>query len=274
MENASKALLMAGGVLITILMVSLVTFAWDKISKYQASKRDLANITSTAQFNEQFANYQRDDVQGYELLTLIHKVIDYNERNTEDSLINANAFPYINLEINMKTESGEDKRKNLTIDDQIRLFEKTEYKQDELSAKNRNLTTSFEYGVEYKIQTAMNGLTETQATKVAKSITAIFLTQEQIQNRADRLYGGDSQKVYTEMASKYNVCTGESMTADEAKTKLVIGRDADSNKYYKYACMYYEYMQFKRSVFKCTELSYDDVTGRVIKIVFNFDRVR
>ena len=111
------------------------------------SKVELSNIKSTAKFNEQFTNYQRDDVQGYELLSLIHKVIDYNQKNTEDSTINADAYPCIKLEINMKTEAGVDKRKELTYDDNIRLFDKVTYAENELSAKNRNLDTSFEFGI-------------------------------------------------------------------------------------------------------------------------------
>lgn len=158
MENASKALLIAGEILIAMLILSLIVYAGGKISEYQASKVELSNIKSTAKFNEQFTNYQRDDVQGYELLSLIHKVIDYNQKNTEDSTINADAYPCIKLEINMKTEAGVDKRKELTYDDNIRLFDKVTYAENELSAKNRNLDTSFEFGIENKINTAMNTL--------------------------------------------------------------------------------------------------------------------
>ena len=34
---------------------------------------------------------------------------------------------------------------------------------------------------------------------------------------------------------------------------------------------YYEYMQFKRGVFKCTDLDYDKESGKVSKIKFEFD---
>ena len=75
------------------------------------------------------------------------------------------------------------------------------------------------------------------------------------------------------MANTYRASTGEDIgnnpqtRIDFAKENLVIGK---GNNYYKYACIYYEYMQFKRGVFKCTNLEYDSVTGRVIKIDFLF----
>lgn len=159
MENASKALLIAGGILLAILMISLMVYAWGKISEYQASKVELANIKSTAEFNAQFTNYDRDDVQGYELLTLIHRVIDYNQRNTKDSTINADSYPCISLTISMETyEDNVDKRTDLTYDNISRLFKSTTYTDNELSAENRNKPTSFEYGIESKINDAMTTL--------------------------------------------------------------------------------------------------------------------
>ena len=51
MENASKALIMAGGMLLAILIISLLVYAWSLFSKYQASKDSLADIEDTAKFN-------------------------------------------------------------------------------------------------------------------------------------------------------------------------------------------------------------------------------
>ena len=39
---------------------------------------------------------------------------------------------------------------------------------------------------------------------------------------------------------------------------------------------YYEYVQFKKAVFKSdsSSLKYDNVTGRITQMVFNFDKIR
>lgn len=34
--------------------------------------------------------------------------------------------------------------------------------------------------------------------------------------------------------------------------------------------LYYEYVQFKRAKFKCTKVEYDEQTGRIIKMDFEF----
>ena len=100
MENASKALIMAGGMLLAILIISLLMYAWSLFSKYQASKDSLSDVEDTAKFNEQFANYDRDDVKGYEIISLINKITDYNYKSKEPTKLKLirvkNKYNYIN----------------------------------------------------------------------------------------------------------------------------------------------------------------------------------
>ena len=148
MENASKALLIAGGVLIAILLISLLIYTSTVISEYQDSKKELADIEDTAKFNDQFLQYNRDDVEGYELLSLIHKVIDYNERKTTDSTIDTDSYKPIKLEIDFINDENV---KKLVYSEKPQLFTNTSYVID---ASNRNSSNSFEY----KVQEAMNDL--------------------------------------------------------------------------------------------------------------------
>lgn len=133
-------------------MISLITFAWGKFSEYQASKVELANIKNTAKFNEQFTNYDRNDVQGYEILTLIHKVVDYNERNTEESKIKADSYPKIALTINMTTGSDFE---YLRYGDRNYLFAQQIYGADQFSSKDGSKKGSFVDAIETKINTAI-----------------------------------------------------------------------------------------------------------------------
>lgn len=100
MENASKALIMAGGMLLAILIVSLLIYAWSLFSKYQSSQDDLTEIEDTAKFNEQFTNYQRDNVKGYDILSLANKVVDYNYRKSNvDTAKNDEKYVPITIKI-------------------------------------------------------------------------------------------------------------------------------------------------------------------------------
>ena len=81
MENASKALIMAGGILIALLVIGALLLMFNKLSDYQKSNSDLVETEQLAKFNEQFTQYNRDDLEGVDLISLANKVVDYNRKS-------------------------------------------------------------------------------------------------------------------------------------------------------------------------------------------------
>lgn len=276
MENASKALLIAGGMLLAMLLVSLFIYAWGLFSEYQSSNDKLKNIENVAKFNEQFTNYDRQDVQGYELISLVNKVVDYNERKTSDTKYgNDEQYPPITLTIKI---TNVDK---FQYDNKERLLKNQKYEDNKATSRNSNSKSSFEVNVLNKLESALtlpdgSKINEDSATKVAKNIGSIFLSKEQIELKAngDR-YGRNINNVYLEMVNTFKLATGlpngDTGLVEFAKNNLVLGTSSSTTKpYYEYACIYYEYMQFKRGVFKCENLEYHSASGRVNKIEFEF----
>lgn len=88
MENASKALLMAGGILIALLVVGALLLMFNQLSSYQRSNSDDLRDVQLVEFNKQFEQYTYTDIKGYELLSLINKVIDSNENSGLINTIN------------------------------------------------------------------------------------------------------------------------------------------------------------------------------------------
>ena len=80
MENASNALIMAGEILIAILVLGALLLMFNELSSYQKSQSDIDNASQLAQFNAQFTQYARNDVQGVELISLMNKIVAYNRR--------------------------------------------------------------------------------------------------------------------------------------------------------------------------------------------------
>ena len=78
MENASKALIMAGGILIALLVLGALLLMFNQVSMYQRSQSDLEDVSQLSDFNEQFTRYARNDLVGTDLISLANKVIDYN----------------------------------------------------------------------------------------------------------------------------------------------------------------------------------------------------
>lgn len=83
MENAAKALLIAAGVLIGLIIVSMIIISSQQISNYYKEKEEAKMVEQLSDFNEQFSVYNRDDIRGTELISLINKIINYNRLNEE-----------------------------------------------------------------------------------------------------------------------------------------------------------------------------------------------
>ena len=155
MENASKALIMVAGMLIAILIISLLLFVWSRVSELKDANSSLIEIENTAKFNEQFTNYDRDDVQGYELLSLLNKIIDYNERTSNDKSQDGNdkKYPSISISIDM---SKEEYLNNLRFDNVRRLFETRVYIDGDLTGGNDSGGKFKRYSLEDSIKEMLN----------------------------------------------------------------------------------------------------------------------
>ena len=85
MENASKALIMAGSVLMAILVIGLLVFGYQQISSLQQTKTDAEENDKLARYMNQFEQFNRT-VYGSELLSLANLQEDYNTSDArEDS---------------------------------------------------------------------------------------------------------------------------------------------------------------------------------------------
>ena len=83
MENASKALLIAGSVLITLAIISLLVFGYEGLSEWQQTVDDSEQTRTDTEFMRQVEQFNRD-LYGSELLSLMNYVEDYNARLAGD----------------------------------------------------------------------------------------------------------------------------------------------------------------------------------------------
>lgn len=91
MENAVKALLMAAGVLIGILILSLGVTLYSALSSYtEESQRNIEqNALNT--FNAQFTGYLRDDLTIQDVVTVANIAYE-NNRNYEVDSLDENSY--------------------------------------------------------------------------------------------------------------------------------------------------------------------------------------
>ena len=90
MENASKALLMAGGVLIALLVIGALMLMFNQIGNYEKSQDASKKNSQLAEFNKEFEKYLDDkEITGADIISLINKVVNYNNKAKNGGITNS-----------------------------------------------------------------------------------------------------------------------------------------------------------------------------------------
>ena len=124
MENASKALIIAASVLISIVIISAFILMMSNLTDYQMKSNKEAADQQTTEFNNQYDTYNRKDIRGSDMISLMSRVVDYNTRKT------AEGYTEMGIEVTIDSST----RKKLTFDQTTnRLILKDSYTQDTIS---------------------------------------------------------------------------------------------------------------------------------------------
>lgn len=97
MENASKALIMAGSILIALLVIGIAIFVYGEFSNVQQTITDVDEEKKAVNYNKSFEEYNRT-IYGSELLSLANLQQDYNEIR-----VNLKGFNSVTIKIDIKT---------------------------------------------------------------------------------------------------------------------------------------------------------------------------
>ena len=101
MENASKALTIAGGVLIAVMLAVLVYYVFNHWGEIQKMKQEAVETVKVEEFNKSYLSYEKV-LYGSELLGLVNKMSDYNISDD----VKYNAYGTMDLKVEIKLLSG------------------------------------------------------------------------------------------------------------------------------------------------------------------------
>lgn len=100
MENTSKALLMAGGILIALLILGALVLLMTNLQTYQNANNDMTKNSQIAEFNNQFEPYNKNNLTLMELKSVYNKIESNNAQHPEYTIDHN-----INAEL-LKTKAG------------------------------------------------------------------------------------------------------------------------------------------------------------------------
>ena len=202
MENASKALLIAGGVLLAMMILAMLVYVSTSITDFSEAQDRDALTKQLSEFNKGFEAYNKKIMYGVDVISVVNKAINYNN--------------------------------SLDIDDKNYFI---------------NITLVLTHNYYSTVQTI--------TTKADGTI------EDKTNN--------DLSKGHLE-ANTYNLCTNSNSGETEMDAKILnffdqpvdsyVYEEKNNQKIYRYSAL----TNFKKAVFKCTDLTYSD--GRVKSMTF------
>ena len=101
MENASKALLIAGGVLVAILILGVLIVTINIVNSNQKTREKTLATVQLAEFNQKYEAYNKKALRGTDIITLIKMAIENNNK-MEVADVGEQYFINIKLELSKK----------------------------------------------------------------------------------------------------------------------------------------------------------------------------
>lgn len=81
MENASKALIIAGGVLIALIIITMFIMMFNNLANTKKAQEEQTKTEQISAFNAEFEAYNKKIMYGTDVITLINKVAENNKKN-------------------------------------------------------------------------------------------------------------------------------------------------------------------------------------------------
>ena len=273
MENITKALLMAAGMLLAVLILSLLVMAYNKLSGYYEQNQELLTAEQLDKFNKQFQNYAgRKDIRGNELISLMNKIIDYNA--SESYQVGTNYEP-IKVKITIGGNDVINAFKYETSDfgnEFIKPVIQNTVDGINNQANDQDLiaiTDTPDKAREIANGVGITNLTDTQLQKLTMEISNILIDETSIDNSSNeyRRLRAISLRNILKLDIGTNATNDIYLNATNYKT-INGGEKIEAIK--QIVSIYYQYTQFKRAYFSCPEsgITYNSQTGRVVGMEF------
>lgn len=228
MENASKALVIAGSVLMALMVLGAVMLMYNRLANFQQTKTNIDESSKLTNYNHKFEQYNRT-IYGSELLSLANLSEDYNKTQSD-----LKGYQKVDIDVNI-----------------IKAVEAngTTY----VSAGNKDIESILK-GIKNLEEKIKDGEKETSRTINGKSKNYSLKKWAQMSNR--------------QIAEEFEIRIPSSAEEDEIGDKLSnAGASSLLEDIDDYINLKTTYTAFKNSRFKCEQTGNDDV-GRLNKMKF------
>lgn len=103
MENSAKALLIAGGILISIVVISISMMVYSNVTSLSKQKQEIMDEEELIKYNKEWESYNRNNLKGTDIVTIYNKAMAENAEYEE----NYGIKNFITIEFSLKDDIKE-----------------------------------------------------------------------------------------------------------------------------------------------------------------------
>ena len=138
MENASTALLMAGGMLLAVIVISLFVLGYSNITNMQQAKVDAEMIAEIEEYNKQFLVFNKKAMYGTDIISILNLAISNNKINN----VKYGQELYIDVSFKLTKDAIQDTEYKYTLNEETAI-----YKTERLSRSKALYVADFSFDV-------------------------------------------------------------------------------------------------------------------------------
>ena len=270
MENAAKALELAAGVLLGVMLMALISYFFSHVGEWPQKDDEIATQEQLAKFNLEYEVYDKKGMYGVDVISCLNKAQSNNEKYAEGNrFLSGSAYGtqyYIDVWVNINSPLEEKL--------EVRYYDKNQkevvaYDDDAPLVDGKELTMN-DVGLFAGIDISKDNYTSFGITSPLKTTTVVLDTSKD--NRYMEANSGS--KTYSETGKNYYSLLDDSQleTLLDFSNFLTIKVDNNTGEnleYWSSATWQTALYNFKTKRFKCDFIGYNDETGRVNAIYFS-----
>ena len=253
MENAAKALTIAGGVLIAVIIIVSIVYVFNAMSQPQNEREAALQAEQLAAFNQEYEVYNKKLMYGVDVLSVLNKAYSNNKKNSGES----------NYQVEVCFEL-----KNSDLEGSIEVYYQQEY-------NNNKTILKYQSGSDFTNLNASSDKGKSISDLVGKTIPDELLDGKNFDDYKlnEDLFNADESvlKCKIQAGRNYSSTTDKTLITSLIKAGVnyeKVNKDSDKYKELYKITVKTPAHDFKNRRFECTGVEYNKTSGRIEKISF------
>lgn len=285
MENAAKALGIAAGVILAVILMSLIAYFFSTISEWPQQEEETASAEQLSKFNLEYEVYEKSAMYGVDVISCLNKAISNNETYMEGKglLTGSRTSDEYKINVYVNIKSPLEETMEIYYFDMNSHTEKQRMDQSNTSQSSKEWKDLQSSEATYK-KLSLEEIQENPSNKYYTAFTIddpLYTSTRQLNKEKTGFdyyleANGGTKKIILSDGTEKNYYSIEdtqlkNLLKFSAKNPKITIKNSEASdyRYWSTAIWITGLYDFKTKRFKCDEIKYSEVTGRINEIYFS-----